>query len=327
MLTCWAKRSRKSRKSWASPLRSSPARRVVIVALAGLVVSVASIARTRQPATTSAPSDPNLADQWAICFAPAGRKIKTFSGEGVVVWTDAPVKGKELLRDLQAVGKYLQQIAPRPSSSTAPSARPPRPVAIAIYNKPADYHKLWQRVGAHYNGRFGKVVTEGYSYRVFCATSYGSAEAFARRRGVVAHEFAHVWLYQNRRLANDGNWLTEGIANAVQLRIAPDSGNRADFARWMERGRMLPLKRLMDQPRIAPKDYWQAATLIETLLDRPASAPNPLPAVIAAYNRGDSAYAIVTKTLGTDFAALQSRWTDHVRRRGKVPSSRPARGK
>ena len=251
--------------------------------------------------------------------------MKTLSADGVLVWTDGPLVAKNVLPDIRAAAKFLSSIAPARSAASAPAsrpARPGRPVAIAIYGREADYRKLWRRVGAHYGGVIAKVVTDGYSYRVFCATSYGSAKEFAaRRRPVVSHEFAHVWLYQSRGLANDGNWLTEGIANAVQLRLFPGSGDRADFARWMRAGRMLPLKRLMDLDRIAGKDYWQAATLVETLLIHHAER---LPAVIAAYNKGESANTIVTRALGTDFVTLQARWAEHVRKSGKVATTRRA---
>ena len=287
-------------------------------AAAATALAAGFAAEPKPPPATLATrrADPTLGIQRDIYFCIAGRQRqeKTFYGSGVRLWTDAPVKGKELAAHLEAVGKHLQAIAPAPPPATTSTPGLPRPVAVAIYKDAADYRQLWQRVGAWYGGRFGKVETEGFSYRVFCATSYGSAEQFASRRPVVCHEFAHVWLYQNRDLANDGNWLTEGLASAVQLRFFPNAGSRTKFLRWMDAGKMIPLKRLMDLERIATKDYWQAATLVETLL---LHYRDSLPAVIAAHNRGDSAYAIVTKTLKTDFVALRKQWADHVRNSAK----------
>jgi len=89
----------------------------------------------------------------------------------------------------------------------------------------------------------------------------------------------------------------------------------------MDTGRMLPLKRLMDQARIRPKDYWQAATLIETLAKH---HPGDLPAVIAAFNAGRSAYAIVRDVLETDFPTLAKQWADHVRASAPGATTRPA---
>jgi len=272
--------------------------------------------------------DPDLSAQRDLCFPPAeATTAKAHRAPGVILWTDAPVDGRALVRHLAETERYLRQLvaASRPVTSSAPASSAPttgpveRPVAVALYAARSDYDALWRRVGAHYAGRFGEIATEGFSYRVFCATYRGRAKEFTQRRSVLCHEFAHVWLFQRHGLSNDGNWLTEGLANAVQLHFFPAAGNRKDFARWMEAGRMLPLKRLMDLDRIAPKDYWQAATLIETIARH---HPGRLPAVIGAHNRGDSAYAIVRNVLGTDFLTLQDRWAKYVRTH---PQRRPVR--
>ena len=251
----------------------------------------------------SRPADPPLARQKDICFgAGTSPAVKTFRRAGIVLWTDAPGDGKGLLGHLEAVERHLRSVLP----TTRPASRP---VALAVYARRGDYLDLWRRVGAHYHGRFGRIETDGYSYRVFCATSYDTPKRFQPRRSVLCHEFTHVWLYQRLGLRNDGNWLTEGIANAVQLHFFPEAGDRRDFARWLDTGRMLPLKRLMDQPRIEPKDYWQAATLVELLARRHRRR---LPEVVAAFNRRRSAYRIVTEVLQTDFASLGRQWADDV---------------
>ncbi len=266
-----------------------------------------------------APRDPDLAGQRRMCF-PDGGGVRTFRRGGAILWTDSPVDGSGLLKDTAEAEAFLTELLP-PAATTTATAPAARPVALAVYSAEADYRALWRRVGEHYGGAFGRIRTEGYSYRVFCATYYGDAAAFPARRPVLCHEFAHVWLHQRHGLANDGNWLTEGLANAVQLRLFPDSGDRGDFARWLAAGRMLPLKRLMDQKRIAPKDYWQAATLVELLAARHR---RKLPAVVRAFNRGRSAYAIVSQVLETDFLTLEKHWAEHVRATAAAARSRPA---
>jgi len=300
--------------------------------LALTAFGLGGLAGVKPAASAPARRDPGLSAQRDLCFPPAASAAaKTHCAPGILLWTDAPVDGRALVGHLSQAEGYLRRLVPatRPATSSAPASSAPttgpvaRPVAVALYAARSDYDALWRRVGAHYAGRFGEITTEGFSYRVFCATYRGRAKGFAQRRSVLCHEFAHVWLFQRHGLANDGNWLTEGLANAVQLHFFPAAGNRRDFARWMEAGHMLPLKRLMDLDRIAPKDYWQAATLIETIARH---HPGRLPAVIRAYNRGDSAYAIVRKVLGTDFATLRRRWARHVRTSatGPAPTSRPS---
>ncbi len=304
--------------AWGRPIR--PVLRCAFAAWAagwGLV-QVAGSERASTP-----PADPPPPLQRQICYPPTtGKgKVRGFRCGQAVVWTDAPVDGPQLARHLDDVAKYLARwFAPRPTSTSRGATAPARrPGAVVVYADQSDYHALWRRVEAFYHGRFGPIITEGFSYRVFCATSYDDAGTFQRRRSVLGHEFAHVWLYQRLGLRNDGNWLTEGIATAVQLHFFPEAGDRADFARWLRTGRMIPLKRLMDLPRIRPKDYWQAATLVEVL--RQEYGPR-LGQVVAAFNEGKSAYRIVAEVLRTDFSTLRRQWTRHV-----LAATRPAGGR
>jgi len=264
--------------------------------------------------------DPSLDRQREVCFPdPWPREVKTWGGEGIVLWSDAPLDGKALVKELIDARAYLRALLPKPAPASLPATTPAeKPVALAVYARPADYRRIWRRVGELYGGALPAITTRGYSCRVFCATSFETPERFAARRSVVCHEFAHVWLYRNRGLRNDGNWLTEGLAGAVQLKLHPAAGNRRDFARWLDAGRMLPLKRLMDLDRIQPKDYWQAITLVEYLA---AARPRDLPAALTAFNQRRSANAIVTGVLKTDFPSIEAGWTDYVHHRASPPTT------
>ena len=269
------------------------------------------------PTSRSVRADPPVARQQRIYFpAAASSRPKVYHGAGIVLLTDADIDGKAVLARLSAVEHFLKRLLPAPCPASAsrpsrPARSTARPVVLALYRRRDDYLALWRRVEAHYKGRLGDVATEGFSYRVFAATSCGGNRICRRHEAVLCHEFAHLWLYQRRGLRNDGNWLTEGLANAVQLHFFPESGDRRAFVRWLDAGRMLPLKRLMDLERIAPKDYWQAATLVELLAARYRAE---FPAVLRAFNEGRSAYAIVSGVLKTDFVTLQGQWADYVRR-------------
>jgi len=290
------------------------------IAILALLCAIGPIVR----AGPKAPPDPDLAGRRVLCFPPGltTRKVSTYRAGDVVLWTDSKDVGGGLLPKIVTARRYLESLLPARTPASAPASAPAdQPVSLAIYATEEDYQALWKRVGQLYGGWFGEITTDGYSYRRFCATYYGSQAGFAERRAVLCHEFAHVWLYQNRALANDGNWLTEGLATAAQLRLFPEAAYRLSYARWMETGRMLPLKRLMDQSRLATKDYWQAATLMETII---AHHPGKLPAVVTARNEGRSAYYIVSRVLKTDFPTLSKRWAAHVRSAGKdAPGESP----
>ena len=291
-------------------------------ALFMLLALVASAADTQQP--TSQPviaPDPDVQAHKAVCFPPERfPRVATHDFGGVVVWTDLPESPKPLEQELKKMLALLEEWLPTRTTDTAPAGAsrattgqaPARPVCLALYARHKDYQELWPRVGRLYAGQFPEITTQGYSYRVFCATSAEDADAAGAWLGVVCHELAHVWLYQRAGLANDGNWLTEGIATALQMRLFPASADRREFAERLERGRCLPLKRLMDQARIEPKDRWQAGTFVELLL---AEHAGKLSAVARAFNAGRSASAVVADVLGTDFQTLDGRWARRVRAR------------
>jgi len=302
------------------PSAGRPTRASLAAVAAALCVWSCVHAGPGRPASRPT-GDPTPAGQRLMYFPLVAKRLKLHRTEGVMLWTDAPQVSPEALVEVAAARRYLTKLLPPPLVAPDPPAAPARPVALAVYAAEDDYHDLWKRVGQLYGGTFGKITTDGYSYRHFCATFHGDAKGFAERKAVLCHEFAHVWLFQRRGLRNDGNWLTEGIATAVQLRFSPRSGDRRLFLHWMNTGRMLPLKRLMDQDRLRPKDYWQAATLVETLAKHHG---RDLPAVIAAFNAGRSAYAIVRDVLETDFPTLAKHWSDHVRASAAGATTRPA---
>jgi hypothetical protein len=174
-----------------------------------------------------------------------------------------------------------------------------------LYARQEEFKSLWRRVGEYYAGRFFGVTAGGYSYRVFCA-AYADARDPTAIPPELCHEITHVWLWQRAALPNDGNWLSEGLAMAVQARFFPASINRAEWAARVAAGRYLPLKRLMTTQPIAPENYWQACTLAETLL---AQHPKDCPNLVRAVAEGRGPQHVVTEVLRTDWLGLERRWT------------------
>lgn len=269
------------------------------------------------------PDDPAVEAQCRMYFPPEGPPATRYLRPGIILVTDAKPDQAPLLNKLSAAGRLLAAwTAPAQASSrlAAPASRPtapvpasrpagPRPVCLALYKDAPGYERLWIRVLAYYGGgQFATIGPEGFSYRCFCA-SYVSATAPPLLEGLLVHEFTHVWLYQNARLPNNGNWLTEGIASAMQMRAAPASANRAEFAQWVAEKRYVPLKRVMDQEHLDGKDYWQAAALAEMLAQR----RGVLAKVIAAQREGMSSQRIVADVLRTDWTELTRQWESSVR--------------
>ncbi|MFW6153704.1 MAG: hypothetical protein ACOC95_00635 [Planctomycetota bacterium] len=251
--------------------------------------------------------------------------VRTVRAGDLAVLTDADTPDDATLRAyLAALERVLDalpvmpatQPASRPSTppATLPAA-PPRPrrgppaVTAALYARQEAFRALWHRVAVYYDGRFlGIADAGGYSYRPFCAT-FIDASAPEAIPPELAHEMAHVWLWRRAGLPNDGNWLAEGLATAVQLRLCPAPDDRRAWAERVRTGRFVPLKRLMNTAPLRPRHYWQAATFVETLL---AAHGDALPTVIRAVADGRDPNAIVTDVLATTWLTLDRRWRAHV---------------
>ncbi len=299
---------------------SRPALTVSLLAAATLSIAALALAAGATPVATSGPkpgppADPPIERQKDIYFPPPRPPLREVTGSGFILLTDATKPTPAALgRRLTDVCSHLAALPlrPPPPASRPSTRRTDAPVVVALYARRAAFRKLWDRVAAHYDGRFfGLGDVGGYSYRVFSASFVDPA-----RPGAIppelSHEFSHVWMWRHAGLPNDGNWLAEGLATSVQWRFHPPAAaERAAWARRVDAGRYIPLKRLLSSRPLPPERYWQAATLAEMLLSHHAAR---LPAAIEALAAGRSANHIVTKALATDWPTLEKQWTAHVRR-------------
>lgn len=273
---------------------------------------------TTEPASRPV-DDPWPSAQRYIYFPPQlFEQMRDIRGRSCVVWTNAARLDDDALRSLlDAACDYLAALPLRPGlfaatqQATGPATVPAEPIVVAaLYETQEQFRALWPRVGVYYGGRFlGLAEAGGYSYRVFCAT-YVDAAAPQAGPPELLHEMAHVWLWRRADVPNDGNWLTEALASAVQYRFAPASADRPAWARRLDEGKYVPLKRLMATKPVRPDQYWQVGTLGELLL---TAYRDRLPAVIQAVRDGRDVNAIVTESLGTDWLDLERQWAEHVR--------------
>ena len=104
------------------------------------------------------------------------------------------------------------------------------------------------------------------------------------------------------------------------MRFRPDAADRADWAARLAAGRYMPLKRFMATQPVAPEGYWQACSLVETLL---ADYPQAMPEVVHAFAAGRSAHDIVTGALQSDWLDLEARWKRHVLSQPSSPTTAP----
>lgn len=297
-----------------------------------LIIILAALA-AGEPTTTTAPAEAAL-DPWPeamrwIYFPPQAfdpNGIARIEGPGWMVYTDsAELDAEQVARNLQGATDALlaiQAIATTaPATQSTEDAAEPAPIVSAVYARQGDFVALWRRVGIYYGGRFlGLARAGGYSYRVVCA-SYGDADAPGLVPAELTHEFAHVWLWRYLGLANDGNWLAEGLASAIEMRVhPPEPGQWADWAERARAGRYVPLRRLLATRPARTDTYWQLGTLTGMLLEQ---RPDALPALLDAANRHADPAEVLGEILDTNGSELASRWTQWLaeQARSRDPSA------
>ena len=307
--------------------------RTATILLLSLAGALAAPPPASQPAASQGEDDPSTLAQKLIYFPPhLFKDIRDVPGQHYILWTNVSQPDSDAIRQhLDQVVRYLDSLPLQPALATtqpasaassatsaslgpATNPAPPRSTVAALYAQQDQFKALWVRVGVYYAGRFfGLSQAGGYSYRVFCATYMDQAIPQAIPPEL-CHEFAHVWIWQRTGLPNDGNWLSEGLGSAVQLKFFPASADRADWVSRVDSRRYIPLRRLMSGQPIPADQYWQATSLAEMLLARHADA---LPAVIQALAEGRSGSYLVTTALGTDWLTFEKQWIAYVRDAGK----------
>jgi len=285
------------------------------MACLSVVATVLAVGGAREPSAESRPADPPVERRKDIYFPPPRAGVREVAGSGFILLTDTSKPSADVLRrHLAAVCRYLGSVPLRlPTAASRPATRPAEaPIVVALYADRKAFRALWDRVGVHYGGRFfGLSDVGGFSYRVFAA-SYADPDRPGAAPPELCHEFSHVWMWRHAGLPNDGTWLAEGLATAVQWRFYPPApAERAAWAERVDAGRYVPLKRLLSARPLPPDRYWQAGMLAQTLLAHYAAK---LPAVIEALAEGRSGHTIVTEALATDWLTLKKQWIAHVRR-------------
>ena len=109
---------------------------------------------------------------------------------------------------------------------------------------------------------------------------------------------------------NHGDWLHEGLAARTQLHFHPQPGfDKIVRAGLADPAARTPLAELASGRPIPVQRYWQAATLVELLLESPQYAPLR-PALIDGLRKSGSAELgpHLEDVLKTDWAGLEADW-------------------
>jgi hypothetical protein len=251
---------------------------------------------------------PTLAQRLAVAF-PDGSGVALESEHFVLVTDAEPLKGddgKRLLARLEEAWLLLT------GAFRVPKELPDK-AAIYVAATRDGYVELVRRHMKHFLASTRDPASDGFTILRRAFSSYDAKKGWDRP--VYVHEATHAALAEALGIASDGNWVQEGMATAVQLRLHPSSARlnraRAFAARAAgEKGPFLPWLDLLSEERPAIPRYAQLSTIFEFLADQHADR---LPAIWAAFQStpgplNDSRLRPLASVLGLRPQEIEAAW-------------------
>jgi hypothetical protein len=242
-------------------------------------------------------ADVQLDELCAIAFA--GRASRSVVRRTVEVASDHP----EI--DLEALATHLERVVERVAEAVALVPQEARKPRLLVFASEGDYRSFPKRFAAHLASNGPEPKSDGFTIAGIATSSWSGGHPALRP--VFTHEIVHSTISRWGYLENSREWVQEGIASWLQLEFHP----QADFGSVVAKGlaeasRRLPIARLTDGSAIPTDRYWQAATLIEYLAQRPGRLPAMLDAFRTA---GSTALEPLCESLtGADLAGLEAEW-------------------
>ena len=137
------------------------------------------------------------------------------------------------------------------------------------------------------------------------------------RRPVIVHEAAHAYLERALRLPPTAQWIHEGLASAVQVRVHPGAFSRRkmvdDFKKRKVRGkgRFVSWSELVTK-RIGSRDYPQAMSIMDFFADRYRGSLVKFWGVVRAAERTDGRRLLdgLVECVGQGADELEKEWLD-----------------
>ncbi len=188
--------------------------------------------------------------------------------------------------DLDQLFDYLSDVARSLRQDLPLVDQPAAPATLIVFATRAQYEGFPARLGGQMNSAGPVPQSSGFTMHGI-STSYWDPK-YGTFRPVFTHEFVHSLVAHGALLGNRGEWFHEGLASYYQIRIHPQE----DYPQIVMQGlsnadRRLPLTQLLSGRPIPLDRYWQAATVIEMLLQDKKYQPH-LPALIAAFQQTGS---------------------------------------
>lgn len=229
-----------------------------------------------------------------------GEDAKFFHDDPFVVVTDEEkLDGKAVLAALKELETLIERDFP-----DLPGAA--RPVVVLVFAQRDAYRDFWPKFGERFNSVVPEVTSDGYTLLGVAGSSY--SDEYGPVRPAYVHEACHAILAQSLGIANQSEWLHEGLANYYQLHWSKQDVH-ALMHDTIERGTHVPLAKLAGGERISGRDYGQAVLLVEWLLEDPGRRKAFQSAMLDMRERASTELApLAVKHFGMTLDEMESAW-------------------
>ncbi|MEZ5977910.1 MAG: hypothetical protein R3F34_06810 [Planctomycetota bacterium] len=211
--------------------------------------------------------------------------------------------------DVVAIADRMERVARDLAPLLPDRGDPHRVPRLVVLPTDASYRAFAPRFAEAYASVAAAPRSDGFTLLAVAQGAFDPAQG--DRRPTFVHEFVHAWASSRGLLANTSEWLQEGLATLAQLREHPQDG----FARLVANGLAhdpLPLAELANGEPIGVERYWQAMTLVETLIERPKYAGR-FPKLVAGVQALGSTdlEPFLGGVFDTTFEELEQEWRAH----------------
>jgi len=173
-----------------------------------------------------------------------------------------------------------------------------------------EYAEFVPRLGEHFGATVTAPKADGYSIFGMGMSSFDANQGWDRP--VLVHEGLHGAIHRLLGVANNSNWVQEGLAAAVQVRLHPSSMDRKKLADSFSKrgGWLVPWAQCFAEPGAVLSRYPQYLSVMDFLADRHAAdLPKVWDEIRALREPMHSAAPdAIAKALGTDAAKLEEEW-------------------
>jgi hypothetical protein len=173
-----------------------------------------------------------------------------------------------------------------------------------------EYAEFVPRLGEHFGATVTPPKADGYSIFGMGMGWFDAKQGW--NRPVFVHEGLHGAIHRLLGVANNSNWVQEGLASAVQVRLHPSSVDRKKLADSFAKrgGWLIPWAQCFAEPGALLSRYPQYLSVMDFLADQHAAdLPKVWDAIRALREpMHKAAPAAIATALGTDAAKLEEEW-------------------